>query len=201
MSEELQNLLDKFHEVGVKKTEAECAELVAAARKEAQAIRDQAKADAAAAVKAAEEQAAALEARAESAIRQAARDIILELQGELTRRITRAVSGAADQALSPEFMASLIRALAAKFAADPNASVSILTTVKDAPALEKALQGALLNSFRTAPKVLGDPEIKGGCEVSFKDGQVYFDFTGEAVTELVADFIGPRLAKLLEGDR
>ena len=63
------------------------------------------------------------------------------------------------------------------------------------------LQGALLNSFRTAPKVLGDPEIKGGCEVSFKDGQVYFDFTGEAVTELVADFIGPRLAKLLEGDR
>ena len=67
--------------------------------------------------------------------------------------------------------------------------------------LEKALQGALLNSFRTAPKVLGDPEIKGGCEVSFKDGQVYFDFTGEAVTELVADFIGPRLAKLLEGDR
>lgn len=152
MSEELQNLLDKFHEVGVKKTEAECAELVAAARKEAQAIRDQAKADAAAAVKAAEEQAAALEARAESAIRQAARDIILELQGELTRRITRAVSGAADQALSPEFMASLIRELAAKFAADPNASVSILTTVKDAPALEKALQGALLNSFRTAPE-------------------------------------------------
>ena len=98
-------------------------------------------------------------------------------------------------------MASLIRELASKFAADPNASVSILTTVKDAPALEKALQGALLNSFRTAPKVLGDPEIKGGCEVSFKDGQVYFDFTGEAVTELVADFIGPRLAKLLEGDR
>ena len=49
--------------------------------------------------------------------------------------------------------------------------------------------------------MLGDSEIKGGCEVSFKDGQVYFDFTGEAVTELVADFIGPRLAKLLEGDR
>ena len=106
MSEELQSLLDKFHEVGVKKTEAECAELVAAARKEAQAIRDQARADADATVKAAEEQAAALEARAESAIRQAARDIILELQGELTRRITRAVSGAADQALSPEFMAN-----------------------------------------------------------------------------------------------
>ena len=80
MSEELQNLLDKFHEVGVKKTEAECAELVAAARKEAQAIKDQAKADAAAAVKAAEEQAAALEARAESALPQAARDIILNFR-------------------------------------------------------------------------------------------------------------------------
>ena len=34
-------------------------------------------------------------------------------------------------------------------------------------------------------------------EVSFKNGEVYFDFTVDAITELVAEFIGPRLAKLL----
>ncbi len=198
MSEELQNLLDKFHEVGVKKTEAECSELLAKARKDAQAIIDQAQAEATATLKNAEEQATALQARTESAVRQAARDIILELQGELNRRIATAVANVADQALTPEFMTSLIRDLATKFADNPNAEISVLTTVKDAEALEKTLRGALLNSFHTEPKVLGNAEIKGGCEVSFKDGQVYFDFTGEAVTGLVADFIGSRLAKLLE---
>lgn len=198
MSGELQNLLDKFHEEGVKKTEAECAELIKGARKEAQLIKEQAQAEAAAMLKAAEEQSAALEARAKNAIQQAARDIILKLQSELVSRITSAVAGAADQALSPDFMAALIRELATKFAAAPNVSISILTSVKDVAALEKALQGALLNSFHTAPKVLSNPGIKGGCEVSFKDGQVYFDFTEEAVTELVSDFIGPKLAELLE---
>ena len=34
-------------------------------------------------------------------------------------------------------------------------------------------------------------------EVSFKNGEVYFDFTSDAITELVAEYIGPRLAKLL----
>ena len=74
---------------------------------------------------------------------------------------------------------------------------NILAAAKDVPALETALRSALAASFRTQPKLLASPEIKGGMEVSFKNGEVYFDFTVDAITELVAEFIGPRLAKLL----
>ncbi len=200
MPEELQSLLDKINEEGVKKAEARAAEIIANARKEAKAIQLKAEQDAAAAVKTAGEQADALRKRAESAVRQAARDIILELQQELEKRLNRAVANAADQALTPEFMAGLIRELAAKFAAAPGSRLSVLAAVKDAAALDKALAGALVNSFHGAPQVLGSSEISGGMEVSFKEGKVYFDFTSEAVTELVAAYIGPRLAKLLAGN-
>lgn len=114
--------------------------------------------------------------------------------------MTRAVSAAADQALTPEFMASLIKEFAAKFATDPNGRITVLTAVKDVPALDKALKASLTAGFRNAPQVFGDSGIKGGFEVSFKDGEVYFDFTSEAVTELVADYIGPRLAAILKGE-
>ena len=114
--------------------------------------------------------------------------------------MNRVVAGAADQALTPEFMAGLIRDLAAKFATDPGAQLTVLTAVKDAAALDKALAGALVNSFHASPRVLGNPEISGGMEVSFRDGRVYFDFTAEAVTDLIAAYVGPRLAKLLAGN-
>ena len=197
MAEELQSLLDKINEEGVRKAEAQRSEIIAAAEAEAKAIRAKAAEDAEAVVKAAKEEAAGLQARAESAIRQAARDILLELQSELQRRITRAVSSAAEQALTPELMAGLIRDLAAKFAASPDAQLTVLSAAKDVPALEAALRSALADSFRSRPKLFASPEIKGGMEVSFKNGEVYFDFTSDAITELVAEYIGPRLAKLL----
>ena len=197
MAEELQSLLDKINEEGVRKAEAQRSEIIAAAEAEAKAIRAKAAEDAEAVVKAAKEEAAGLQARAESAIRQAARDILLELQSELQRRITRAVSGAAEQALTPEIMKRLIRDLAAKFAASPDAQLTVLSAAKDIPALKAALRSALADSFRSRPKLFASPEIKGGMEVSFKNGEVYFDFTSDAITELVAEYIGPRLAKLL----
>jgi len=72
--------------------------------------------------------------------------------------------------------------------------------VKDVKTLDQALKSALADSFKKAPKVLGDSEIRGGFEVGFKGSEVYFDFTEAAVTELVADYIGPRLAKILKGE-
>jgi hypothetical protein len=48
--------------------------------------------------------------------------------------------------------------------------------------------------------VFGESGIRSGFEVGFKGGEVYFDFTEDAVTELVADYIGPRLAAILKGE-
>jgi len=200
MAEKLQSLLDKINEKGVKEAEAAAAGIIAAAEKDAASIRENAKAEAEAAGKEAAEKADALEKRAEAAVRQAARDIILELREELLRRMTRAVADAAGQAMTPEFMTSLIREFAAKFAADPNARVTVLAAVKDVSPLDRALKSALAASFKTSPQVFGDSEIRGGFEVGFKGGEVYFDFTEEAVTELVADYIGPRLAAILKGE-
>lgn len=200
MAEELQSLLDKINEEGVKKAEAEKTKIIAAAQAEAKAIRAKAVADAEAELKAAQEKADALEKRVESAVRQAARDIILQLQNELENRLKRAVSGVAEQALTPEFMVELIRTLASKFAASPDAQISVLTAVKDVDALNAALKGALQSSFRTSPAVFGDSGIRGGLEVSFRNGELYFDFTTDAVTDLVAGYIGPRLAALLAGE-
>jgi len=197
MAEELQDLLNKINENGVRKAQTQRESILAEARAEAEKIVNDAKDEAARLTSGAKAEADALRSRAESSIQQAARDLLLKLESEFRARIGAAVAGAAEGAMTPEFMAELIRELAAKFAESPEAEVTILCALKDRSALDAALRSALTDSLKNAPKVLADPELGGGFEVSFQAGELYFDFSAEAVNQMVAAYAGPVIAQLL----
>jgi V/A-type H+-transporting ATPase subunit E len=198
MAEELQSLLEKIQNDGIKKAEAERDEIIAQAQAEAakiikeaeekaKALRDSAEADASSAVQ-----------RAENSIRQAARDIILKLKAELENRLRLAISSSSKSAMTPEFMAELIRDLAKEFAADPDAEITILSSARDAEALASAVKDTLGSSYKNAPKVFADSAVKGGMQISFNNDEVFFDFSVEAITGLVGKYAGEKLARILE---
>ena len=198
MSEELQSLLDKINADGIRKAEAESAKIIAAAKAEAEAIIAKAEAEAEAINAKAEANADALRLRALSAAQQAARDIVLQLRSELKKRLNAAITESASAAMTPEFMAELIRDLAKEFAADPEAKITILTSERDAEALACAVKNTLGSSYRNAPQVFSDNAVKGGMQVSFNDDEVFFDFSVEAITSLVGGYAGEKLARILE---
>ena len=199
MADELQSLLEKINAEGVKKAEAERSEIIAAANTEAQKIVSDARSEAEKILADAKSESSALQSRAESAVKQAARDAVLELKAELEARLNEAVRDAAAQALSPELMAGLVRALADKFAGSPDAEVSVRCAVKDREELDKALRNALADSLKNTPKLLADRALSGGLEASFRDGELYFDFSLEAVEEVVSSYVGERMAELFRG--
>ncbi len=196
MSDELQSLLERINTEGVRKAEAEREAIVSAARSEAEKIVSEARAEAEKKLAEAESGAEALRRRAESAVKQAARDIMLELKSELESRLNAAVGGATAQALSPELMAEVVKQLAARFVSDPAAGVTVRCAVKDCAALDAALKNALADSLLKNPKVLGDPALSGGLELGVRDGDLYFDFSLEAVGDVVAAYVGERVAEL-----
>ena len=79
MAEELQSLLDKIQSEGVAKAEARAAEIVAEAEKKAADVVAEAERKAAETRAAAEADAATLQSRAEASLRQAARDVRLQV--------------------------------------------------------------------------------------------------------------------------
>ena len=197
---DLQSLLDKINVDGVQKAQAKYDTIIAEAQAKAESIIKEANEEAACIKNKAQAEADALTNRANSAIAQAARDVIRGLKAELETRLLRVTANATAQAFSPEFMASLIKEIANKFTSDVDGNLSIITSVKDVAALEAALKNALAADLVNNTNVLGSTELAGGLEVSVKDGQLYFDFTVEAVTALVKEYVGPRLAQLLEGN-
>ena len=200
MPEDLQSLLDKINSEGVKKAEEEKAKIIAAAKAEAEQIVSKANDEAARIIGNANQDAAAINTRTVSALRQAARDIALQLKEELQKRLVYATQEATAAAFSADFMASLIKELAVKFASDPDAQITVRTALKDVNALDEALKSALANSFSKEPLLFGSGEISGGMEVDFKDGKCFFDFSADAVAELMNCYIGEQLSAIFKAD-
>ena len=198
MSEELQSLLDRISADGIQKAEAERARIIAEAAAEAAALKDAAESECNALKIQAEKDAEALKNRAVSAASQAARDIMLQLRAELNSRLEAAIGDAVSAALTPEFMAKLVQELAAAFAANPDSDLSVRTAVRDLPALDAALKNALTESFKKAPRLFASREISSGMQIEFNDSKVCFDFSGEAVSELLTAYAGSRLAEIFK---
>jgi len=198
MAEELQSLLNKINEEGLAKAARERDEVLDAANAKAREILRTANAEAEATRKNAENDAASLQKRAESAIQQAARDAALALRSELQERLNQ-VFAAAAEAMTPEQMASVLAELAKSMAANPETQMTVLTSVKDAEALQGALFAALKETFRTKPQIFADKEIRSGFSVNLSGSDIYYDFTDAAIAELLADFVGPKLAAILKG--
>lgn len=198
MAEELQSLLEKINQDGIKKAEAQKAAIVAAAEAEAAEIIANAQKEAAKIISAAQQEAESTAQRTAGALEQSRRDILLQLRKELSSRLHESILDAAAAALAPEFMGQLIKELALAFAAAPDSVISVRTSVKDAAALDQVLRGALADSFVKIPQVFPGKEIKGGMELSFDGGRCFYDFTLDAVADLMDEYTGEKLAAVFK---
>lgn len=199
MAENLQGLLDKIQTRGLEKANAERDAILKSANEEAAAIVAGAKQEAEAILRNARTEAANLNSRAESAVKQAARDIILKLDGELKRRITNAVRENAAAALNPALMSAIIAEMAGNFAKNGGkvTELELLLAPQTLATLGESLRASLRESFSADPELFADADMTGGLKISINGSEVFFDFSDEAITDLVGGYIGSRLASVI----
>jgi len=199
MAENLQGLLDKIQTRGLEKANAERDAILKSANEEAAAMVAGAKQEAEAILRNARTEAANLNSRAESAVKQAARDIILKLDGELKRRITNAVRENAAAALNPGLMSAIIAEMAGNFAKNGGkvTELELLLSPQTLATLGESLRASLRESFSVDPELFADADMTGGLKISINGSEVFFDFSDEAITDLVGGYIGSRLASVI----
>ena len=105
MAEELQSLLDRIQAEGVDKAKAEAARIVEEAERKAADVVAEAGRKAADLRAKAEEEARVLQARSEQSLRQAARDVVLEVGENVRQTLERVLRKDVDAALAdPAFL-------------------------------------------------------------------------------------------------
>ena len=201
MAEELQSLLEKIQREGIEKAAAERDEIVNKANAEAAAILAAARAEAEKMRADAANDAEALKKRAESAIRQAARDILLELKSELQRRVAAVTRNRMDAALSSEFIAGLVReiATAALSSADKAASGKLEVMVGPAKCEEvtRLLTASVGADLVEKMTIFPNAAAGRGLKVSVEGNEVFFDFSDAALTEMICEYAGTRISAVI----
>jgi len=199
MAEELQGLLERIHEQGLKKTDAEREQLLAAARQQADQLLHDANAERDRILAAARQEADKLLQTGEDKLRQAARDVVVGLEADLQRRVAHLVKQCVADTLSPSYLADLILALGTAYAGSKGAVTRIDLLVPEAQlkALDGYLKGRLASAFRDGLTLTPVPGLTAGVQIAFNGESVYHDFTDDAVTEMLCAYANPRLVALL----
>ena len=203
MGTELQSLLDKIQNEGVAKANADAAKIISDAKAKAASIVADAEAKAVAAKKQSDADAAVFQQRAEQAVKQAARDVLLSVKTDLDQTLQRVFLAKISEALTPDFLKGLITDVVRAYSSSPEAKKGMTITLSpdQVKALEEfvlksAQQTAIADGVRIAPNV----DVRAGFRVSLANGRIEYDFTAQAIQTSLAKFLRPALAKIIEQD-
>jgi len=192
MAEDLQQLLEKIQRDGVDKAQAEADAIRKRALTEKDALLKDAKTQADALRAQAEKDAAAFTERAQTTVRQAARDTILEVQEAVTKLLTALLARNVDAALADPAAAAALALEAVKTLDAPAADVAANAR------LAEALRAQLATQAAHGVTVVTDDTLGTGFSVRLDAGRVEHDFTAAAVTAALTKRLRPALAELVK---
>jgi V/A-type H+-transporting ATPase subunit E len=215
----VQELIDLIRGQGVKAAQDEGERIVSEARKEAASVRAKAQAEAREMLAAARAQVAADKAAGAEAIRNAARDSLLQLRNQVRQafevHVRRLVSQhvLASQHVSQEidFVRSLVLVLAGqaaeKYVTDHDAILFVSSAIgasdqaADGNLQEKinhAVLGAAGVMLREGIQLLPDDSIQGGARVRLVGEDLEINMTDEALSRLLLKQLLPRYRAIVE---
>ena len=197
MDVQLKELIDKIKIDGVKSAEENAAKIIAdaearaagiveTAKKEAQTIRERAKADADRAERSGKE-----------ALRQAGRDLLLTLRGEIETLFNKVVRSEASAVLDESRMAEAVAAAINILAEDEPGQLEVLIPSETWDSIERGLRSKLSAELSAGTEIKPFREISAGFRISMKDGSAFYDFSDAEIASMLGRYLNPRLAELL----
>ena len=199
MAEELQHLIERIRKEGVESGEKAAESLVAEAKQKAAKIVADAQKQAKDLVAKAEADSAAFADRGRATLQQAARDLLISVHSSVGDVVGGIANARLDEALTPDLMAQMLLKLAEAYAKDGGAGGMVaMLGEADAAAVKAAFAKEYQNKLAAGIQIESDREIFQGFRAGAKDGQVFHDFTKEAIAESLANFLRPELAQIVK---
>lgn len=200
MADELQGLLDRIRKEGLEQAAGEKEDLLRQAKAEAKAVVDKARAEAEQLVAAARQEAKLLREKGEQSLKQAARDVLLSLRGQLEGRVVEVARSLAAEACTPAAVAEIVAGLAAAYLeAEKEGRLEIQIPASQADALRTALAARLGKDLAAHCDLAPVPGLGAGFRLVFSGQDIAYDFSDASLAETMASFLTPRFAATVAG--
>ena len=199
MEVQLNELIEQIKKDGVIAAEEDAKAIVDAAKAEADSIVAQAKAQADKMVADAKAETERMTKSSEDAIRQAGRNLLISFRESVTRELTAVTAKQVAAAYASEETASMILRVIENWASKPDAEdLAVILNTADLNRLEDALLAALNEKIQQGVTLKANDQFDGGFRIAVNNGSAYYDYSAEAVVDMLSHYLSPRVTELLK---
>lgn len=199
MEVQLQELIEQIKKEGVAAAEAEAAAIIEAAKAEAEKIVADANAQADKFMADAKAENDRMTKASEDAIRQAGRNLLISFRESVARELKAVTSEKVNEVYSSGDVTGLIVSVVESFSGKPDADdIAVLLNTGDLKKLEESLLAALKEKMLKGITLKANDNFDGGFRIAVNNGSAYYDFSAEAVVDMISNYLSPRVAELLK---
>ena len=199
MEVQLQELIEQIKKEGVAAAEAEAAAIIEAAKVEAEKIVADANAQADKFMADAKAENDRMTKASEDAIRQAGRNLLISFRESVARELKAVTSEKVNEVYSSGDVTGLIVSVVESFAGKPDADdIAVLLNTGDLKKLEESLLAALKEKMLKGITLKANDNFDGGFRIAVNNGSAYYDFSAEAVVDMISNYLSPRVTELLK---
>ncbi len=198
MEMELNSLIKKIKQEGIAESKKKSEEIIKQAEESKKAIIQEAEEEAGRIIKQAEAQVTKLKDNSHKAITQAVRDATLSLKQEIKNLFDTILKEEIQRALSDDFIQELILRITKALPKGKQAGIEISLSQQDKKRLEGVILSGLKKKFASGLTFKVNPNINKGLYIGIKDEGFYYDFTDQAILEILKEYLRPFIVKILE---
>lgn len=196
MDVQVKELIEKIKSDGVKTAEQQASAIIKDAEEKAAAIIKKAQDEAASLKVTAKADAEKSERSGKEALRQAGRDLILTVKGEIEnifgKILTQETASTLDGAVMEEAVANAVKALSSS-----DSDLEVQIPESSMSKLESGLKSKLAKEFSNGIEIKPYKGLNAGFRVSKKDGSAFYDFSDSEIASLLSKTLNSKLAELL----
>ncbi len=199
MEVQLQELIEQIKKDGVAVAETKAKDIVDAAKADAEKIIAEAQAQADKIMAEAKAETERMTKSSEDAIRQAGRNLLISFRESVTRELKTIISGNVNTIYSSDELAGLIINIIECWANKPDAEdITVIMNSQDINRFEDNILASLKEKMLNGITLKANDNFDGGFRIAVNNGSAYYDYSAEAVVDMLSNYLSPKVTELLK---
>lgn len=199
MEVQLGELIEQIKKDGVVAAESQAKTIVDAAKAEAEKIISNAQAQADKLLADAKAENERMTKASEDAIRQAGRNLLISFRESVTRELKTITGENVSAVYSSDALKQIIITVVENWANKADAEdIAVILNSEDLNKLEETLLAAIKEKMLKGITLKANDNFDGGFRIAVNNGSAYYDYSAEAVVDMLSNYLSPKVAGLLK---
>lgn len=199
MEIQLQELIEQIKKDGVEVAETQAKNIVDSAQTEAEKIIAEAKAQADKILSDAKAENDRMVKSSEDAIRQAGRNLLISFRESVAKELDAIIGETVNSVYSPDALAQLVTNVVETWANKPDVEdIEVILNSNDVKLINETTFATLKDRISKGITLKANDNFDGGFRISVNNDGAYYDYSAEAVVDMMSNYLSPKVVKLLK---